>query len=93
MISGKIVTDSDGESKSVEINPCNMVIACGIKKVDETENEMTVIYQNVRVGGGGLSKYVFIDTLSQWIIDVVTETEDSPEEAAVLLELFFCHGE
>lgn len=89
MVSGKIVTDSDGERKSVEINPCNMVIACGIKKVDETENEMTVGYQNVRAGGGGLSKYVFIDTLSRWIIDVVAEAGDSPGEAAALLELFF----
>ena len=87
MVSGKIVTDSDGESKSVEINPCNMVIACGIKEIDETENETTVNYQSIRAGGG-LSKRVFIDMLSRWIIDVVAEAGDSPGEAADLLELF-----
>ena len=88
MICGKITANFDGDIKEKEIDPCDMVIAVGIKKIDETPKDATIDYQSVIAGGGGLSKRMLINTLPMWIADLMEELGDSPEEAAILLKAF-----
>ena len=81
MARGKIQGEVWGEQLEHEIEECDVVVAFGIK---DLEDEMDV---QVRALGYGLTNRVFISAIASCVVLLVLDQADSPMEEKDLLRL------
>ena len=81
MARGKIQGEVWGEQLEHEIEECDVVVAFGIK---DLEDKMDV---QVRALGYGLTNRVFISAIASCVVQLVLDQADSPMEGKDLLRL------